>query len=71
MDYDPLVSVIIPTYNRANILGRSLNSVLNQTYQNYEILVIDDGSFDDTKKVIKQFSDLRIKYSCQIKLRFV
>lgn len=58
----PLVSVIIPTYNRANVLGRSLNSVLNQTYQNFEILVIDDGSFDNTKTVIKQFSDLRINY---------
>ena len=56
------ISVIIPTYNRENLIGKSINSVLNQTYQNFEIIVIDDGSKDNTSKVIKQFHDSRIKY---------
>ncbi|MSP52953.1 MAG: glycosyltransferase family 2 protein [Gammaproteobacteria bacterium] len=58
----PLISVIIPTYNRAWCIGRAINSVLNQTYQNYEIVITDDGSTDDTNKVIDSFSDNRIKY---------
>ena len=49
-----LVSVIIPSYNRADVLGRSIKSVLNQTYQNFEILVIDDHSTDSSFDVIKK-----------------
>jgi glycosyltransferase involved in cell wall biosynthesis len=44
----PLVSIIVPTYNRRHIVTRAIQSVLNQTYQHYEILVIDDGSTDGT-----------------------
>jgi glycosyltransferase involved in cell wall biosynthesis len=60
----PLVSIIIPTYNRAYILGPTLDSVLAQTYENYEALVIDDGSTDNTAQLVADYSRLnpRIKY---------
>ncbi len=50
---NPLFSIIIPTYNRSNELRRALLSVLNQTFKNFEIIVIDDGSTDDTSDMIK------------------
>jgi len=60
----PTVSVIIPTYNRAHLIGRAIKSVLNQTYQDFELIIIDDGSTDDTEDIIRQFQekDKRIKY---------
>ncbi len=63
----PKVSVIIPTYNRADLLPRAISSVLNQTFKNFELLIIDDGSTDDTKKVVDQFieKDARIAYIWQ------
>lgn len=59
-----LISIIIPTYNRSSYLLVCLNSVLNQTYKNWECLVIDDGSSDDTEHVVKRFvnNDSRFKY---------
>ena len=50
-----LVSVIIPTYNRDSVINRALKSVIKQTYKNIEILIIDDGSKDDTCNVVKSF----------------
>ena len=61
-DKTPLVSVIIPTYNRANLLKRAIKSVLDQTYKNLEIIIVDDGSTDNTKDIVKTFSDPRIQY---------
>ncbi len=58
----PLVSVIIPTYNRPKELARAIQSVLSQTYQNFEILVVDDGSEEDLKKVCDSFNDTRIRF---------
>jgi len=60
----PKVSVIIPTYNRAELLPRAIQSVLNQTFQDFEIIVVDDSSTDNTEEVIKEFQeqDKRIKY---------
>jgi len=59
---NPTVSVIIPTYNRAHLVGRAIRSVLNQTYQDFEIIVVDDGSTDNTEEVVKGFNDGRIRY---------
>ena len=60
----PTVSVIIPTYNRAHLIDRSIQSVLNQTYQDFELIVVDDRSTDNTEDIIRQFreKDKRIKY---------
>jgi len=57
----PTVSVIIPTYNRAHLVGRAIRSVLNQTFQDFEIIVVDDGSTDNTEEVVKSFNDPRIR----------
>ena len=62
---DNLVSVIIPTYNREKTIIRSINSVLNQTYKNIEILVIDDGSIDNTKKLIDKLNNSSVHYFYQ------
>jgi glycosyltransferase involved in cell wall biosynthesis len=59
---EPLVSVIIPTYNRANFLVRAIQSVLDQTYTNWEVIVIDNHSDDDTDTVMSLFMDSRISY---------
>jgi glycosyltransferase involved in cell wall biosynthesis len=56
------VSVIIPTYNRAYIIADALESVFAQTFDNFEVIVIDDGSTDNTADVIKRFSDTRLRY---------
>ena len=58
----PLVSVVVPTYNHARYLGRALQSVLNQTYTNWEIIVIDNHSTDNTDEVMARFIDPRITY---------
>jgi len=61
----PTVSIIIPTYNRAYIIKNAIKSVINQTFQYWEILVIDDGSTDDTREVVDSFKDKRIRYHKQ------
>lgn len=62
MEKLPLVSVIIPTYNREHLIGRSIRSVLNQTYKEFEVIVVDDGSTDNTMNVVSSFNDPRIRY---------
>lgn len=61
-DQMPKVSVVIPTYNRAHLISRAIHSVLNQTYQDLEIVIIDDGSIDNTEEIVKSFEDERIVY---------
>ena len=58
----PKVSVVIPTFNRAEFLRTAIMSVLNQTYNDFEIIVVDDNSSDHTHQVVKSFKDDRIKY---------
>ena len=57
----PLVSIVIPTYNHAFFLGKALESILNQTFKNWEAIVIDNNSTDGTNKVISKINDARIK----------
>ena len=60
--YKNLVRVIIPTYNRSAMLIKAVESVTKQTYKNLEIIIIDDGSTDGTKKIVQEMKDKRIKY---------
>ena len=57
----PLVSVIVPTYNRNNFLKKCIQSILNSTYENFEIVIIQDGGEESAKDVIDLFNDKRIK----------
>jgi glycosyltransferase involved in cell wall biosynthesis len=61
---NPLVSIIIPTYNRAHLIGETLDSILAQTYKNWECIIVDDGSIDNTKETINLYliEDSRFRY---------
>jgi len=61
----PLFSVVIPAYNRANVLGDALRSVLAQDEQDFEIVVVDDGSKDDPESVVRALNDPRIRFHAQ------
>lgn len=61
----PKVSVLIPSYNHAHYLVYALDSVVSQSFSDWEVIVIDDGSTDDTQRVTAQFDDPRIKYIYQ------
>ena len=60
----PLVSIIIPTYNRCHLIGETLDSIIAQTYSNWECIVVDDGSIDHTRKLLEFYSqtDSRIQF---------
>lgn len=57
-----MVSIIIPTYNRGYIIERAIQSILCQTYEAFELLIVDDGSTDDTEDVVSKIPDERIRY---------
>ena len=59
---EPVVTVVIPTYNRAHLITRALRSVLAQTFTDFEIIVVDDGSTDDTETVVISLDDARVHY---------
>ena len=56
----PFFSIVLPSYNRAHILPETIASVLSQAYTNWELLVVDDGSVDNTKQVVEGIEDKRI-----------
>lgn len=58
----PKLSILLPTYNCAQYISESINSILVQSFTNYELLVIDDGSTDDTESIVKSITDERICY---------
>ena len=58
----PVISVVIPTYNRAHLIKRAIDSVLSQTYQDFELIIVDDGSNDNTEDIVKNINDDRIRY---------
>ncbi len=60
----PYFSIIIPMYNRERFIDRAINSCLNQDFENYEIIVVDDGSTDKSVNVVKKYADPRIKLIC-------
>lgn len=62
MDQKELISIIMPTYNRGYIIGRTIKNILEQTYQKFELLIIDDASTDQTQEVVNAFADSRIIY---------
>ena len=68
---DKLVSVIIPAYNREFLIGETLESILNQSYTNWECLIIDDGSIDQTRRVVNEYVllDNRFQYHLRPKNR--
>jgi glycosyltransferase involved in cell wall biosynthesis len=59
------VSVIIPTYNQAKYVGEAIQSVFDQSCQNWELIIVDDGSTDKTREIVESFSDSRIRYIYQ------
>lgn len=59
---NPRISVVIPTYNRTDFLPKDMQSVLNQTYRDWEMIIVDDGSIDKTEEVVKGYKESRIRY---------
>lgn len=56
----PLISIVIPLYNKQSSIGRTIESILRQTYSNYEIIIIDDGSTDGSLEIVKKYADSHI-----------
>lgn len=61
----PFFSIILPTYNRAHFLPKAIESVLTQTFKDWELIIVDDGSTDNTKEVVANYQDSRIRYIYQ------
>jgi glycosyltransferase involved in cell wall biosynthesis len=62
MSSNPLVSIILPVYNAEKFLAESIRSILNQTYSNIELIILNDGSTDSSTIIVKSFTDQRIRY---------
>lgn len=59
---NPKVSIVIPTYNQADFLPKAIQSALNQTYRDWEMIIVDDGSTDNTEEIVKGYKESRIRY---------
>lgn len=62
MQNSPLISVIMPTYNSARFIAEAVQSVINQTYAHWELLIVDDASTDETRQIVEGFTDPRVRY---------
>ena len=62
IDTSLLISVVIPTYNRADYIAKTIQSVVEQSYSNFELIIVDDGSTDNTEAIVSSFTDARISY---------
>ena len=60
-----VVSIVMPVYNAEKTIKGAIESILSQTYKNFELIVVNDGSTDNTEKIVKTFNDKRIKYIFQ------
>ena len=65
MPHSPLFSIIIPTYNRAHLIGKAIKSVKAQSFNDWELIIVDDGSKDETREVVKAYQEERITYFFQ------
>ena len=63
MNSNPIISILVPTHNRATVFGKTLHSIKNQTFTNWECIVIDDGSTDDTASVMQTFIEQDTRFS--------
>ena len=61
MNKQPAITVFMPVYNAEKYLKEAIDSILNQTFQNFELLIIDDGSTDESVKIIEGYTDWRIR----------
>ena len=60
--FNKLISIIIPTFNHGQFLDRALKSIINQTYTNWEVIIVDNHSTDNTTKIVKSFKSSKITY---------
>jgi glycosyltransferase involved in cell wall biosynthesis len=58
----PLISIAMPTYNRSNLIAETIESIQKQTYAQWELIIVDDGSIDNTAEIVKAIKDQRIRY---------
>lgn len=58
----------MPAYNNEKYIGEAIESILNQTFGDFELIVVNDGSTDNTENIVKQYSDSRIRYVAMIKI---
>ena len=65
MESNPTISVVLICYNHEKYIGEAINSILSQTYSDYELIIVDDGSSDNTLKIIQEYQDPRIMVVAQ------